>query len=129
MLLGFPLLLGMLVVPFPGAYVLIFLAVFCLFFNTGPANTILANVTHPSIRATAFSINILVIHLLGDVPSPPLIGELSKHWGMNFAFTVVSFLILVGGVLWLAGARHLQRDMDNVPSQLGRDERQGLVGV
>jgi MFS family permease len=119
MLLGFPLLLAMLVVPFPAAYVMIFLAVFCLFFNTGPANTILANVTHPSIRATAFSINILVIHLLGDVPSPPLIGAMSKRWGMNFAFAVVSFLILVGGVLWLIGAKYLQRDMDGVPGQLG----------
>ncbi len=30
----------------------IFMACFALFFNTGPTNTILANVTHPQIRAT-----------------------------------------------------------------------------
>jgi MFS family permease len=36
MLLGFPLLLGLLHAPFPAAWVVLFLAVFCLFFNTGP---------------------------------------------------------------------------------------------
>ena len=51
MLLGFPLFLLVLKVPFPYAWVLIFLACFCLFFNTGPTNTVLANVTHPSLRA------------------------------------------------------------------------------
>ena len=126
MLVGFPLLLGMLVAPFPWTYVLIFLAVFCLFFNTGPANTILANVTHPSIRATAFAINILVIHLLGDVTSPTLIGWMADHWGMNRAFTVVSLMILVGGVIWLCGARHLQHDMDGVPHQLAEYEQEAV---
>src|SRR5262249_26274462 len=47
MLLAFPLMLAILVVPFPWAWVFVFLTVFCLFFNTGPTNTVLANVTHP----------------------------------------------------------------------------------
>ncbi len=51
-----------------------FLAVFFLFFNTGPANAALANVTPPAIRATAFALNIFIIHALGDAISPPLIG-------------------------------------------------------
>jgi len=53
MLIGFPLFLAVLYVPFPLAWVFIFLACFCLFFNTGPTNTILANVTHPAMRAAA----------------------------------------------------------------------------
>ena len=100
----------MLVTPFPWAWAFVFLTVFCLFFNTGPSNTILANVTRPSIRATAFAVNILVIHALGDVISPPIIGLLSDKWNMNVGFFVVSLAFLVGGVLWLLGARHLQRD-------------------
>src|SRR5204862_188687 len=60
MLIGFPLSVAMLYVPFPWAWIFIFLACFCLFFNTGPTNTILANVTHPSIRASPFAWNILV---------------------------------------------------------------------
>jgi MFS family permease len=110
LLTGFPLLLLVLVTPFPWAWVFVFLTVFCLFFNTGPSNTILANVTHPSIRATAFALNILVIHALGDVISPPIIGALSDRWNMNVGFFVVSLMFLVGGVLWLMGARYLAGD-------------------
>lgn len=116
MLAGFPLLLLVLWVPFPLAWVFIFLAVFCLFFNTGPTNTILANVTHPSVRASAFALNIFVIHALGDAISPWVIGELASHHGFNFAFTVVSLLILVGGLLWLWGARYLEQDTALAPT-------------
>ena len=66
MLLAFPLMLAVLVTPFPWAYGVIFLTVFCLFFNTGPVNTIIANVTHPAVRASAFALVILIIHLFGD---------------------------------------------------------------
>jgi MFS family permease len=110
MLLGFPLSLLMLVTPFPACWVVMFLAVFCLFFNTGPSNTIIANVTPPTVRATAFAANIFVIHLLGDTISPPVIGWVSKHWGMRAGFAVVSVMMLLGGLVWFWGARFLQRD-------------------
>jgi MFS family permease len=111
MFVGFPIFLGVLQAPFPWIWVLIFLTVFCLFFNTGPTNTVLANVTRPSMRAAAFALNILVIHALGDVISPVVIGFLSD-WLHNLgrAFVVVALMFLVAGGLWLAGARYLQRD-------------------
>jgi MFS family permease len=121
MLLGFPLLLALLHTPFPTAWVVLFMAVFCLFFNTGPTNTALANVTHPSMRATAFAINIFVIHLLGDAISPTLIGSIADHTpnkNMNPAFTLVSFLVLVGGLLWLWGAKYLGADTEMAPKRL-----------
>jgi MFS family permease len=112
LLCGFPLFLGMLYVPFPTAWIFIFLSVFCLFFNTGPSNTILANVMQPSIRATAFALNIFIIHALGDAVSPPLIGWLSDRYSMNIAFLFVGFMMVIGGLFWLAGARHLQGDTE-----------------
>jgi MFS transporter, Spinster family, sphingosine-1-phosphate transporter len=112
MLAGFPIFLGVLQAPFPWIWVLIFFTVFCLFFNTGPTNTVLANVTHPSMRAAGFALNILVIHALGDVLSPVVIGLLSDWFhDLGAAFIVVSLMFPVAGALWLAGARHLQRDM------------------
>ena len=110
LLAGFPKLLGMVWTAFPYAWGFVFLAVFCLFFNTGPSNTILANVTPPSVRATAFAVNILVIHALGDAISPPAIGWISDHYSMDTGFFVVGLMFLVGGVIWLLGARYLAAD-------------------
>jgi MFS transporter, Spinster family, sphingosine-1-phosphate transporter len=110
MLVGFPLTLLMLITPFPYAWIVIFLAVFCLFFNTGPSNTILANVTHSSIRASAFAVNIFVIHLLGDAISPPIIGWIADRSSLPMGFVVVSGMMLVGGLIWLCGARYLEAD-------------------
>jgi len=67
------------------------------------------------MRAAAFALNILVIHALGDVISPVVIGFLSD-WFHNLgkAFVVVALMFLVAGALWLAGARYLQRDTDAI---------------
>jgi len=120
MLTGFPLFLLMLATPFPYAWIVIFLAVFCLFFNTGPSNTALANVTHPSMRATAFAVNIFIIHALGDAISPTVIGMITDHFNhnMNIGFLAVSGMMAVGGVLWWWGARYLGRDTELAPTRL-----------
>jgi MFS family permease len=109
-LLSFPFFLAMLLVPFPYAWGFFFVAVFFLFFNTGPANTILANVTRSEIRATAFAINILVIHMLGDVISPPIIGLVADVASLQTAFLGISVVILLGGTLWVLGAKTLDAD-------------------
>jgi MFS family permease len=110
MLIGFPLVIAMLYTPFPFAWILMFGALFFIFFNTGPANTALANVALPSVRATAFALNILVIHLLGDAFAPFLLGWVAGHSNMNVAFFIVSLMMLVSGVLWLVGAKYLPAD-------------------
>ena len=111
LILGLPMMVGFLIAPFPLAWVFVFFTVFCLFFNTGPTNTILANVTHPSVRASAFALNILIIHLLGDAISPSVIGWVADETGsLTWGFALVSVTMLIGGVLWLWGARHLERD-------------------
>ncbi len=120
MLAGFPIFLAALHAPFPYAiWLLIFLACFCLFFNTGPTNTILANVTHPSMRAIAFAVNIFVIHAFGDVISPLIIGLLNDLYGdMNKSFLLIGLMFLAAGIFWLMGTRYLQRDTDLAPGRL-----------
>jgi hypothetical protein len=119
MALAFPLILCALWIPFPTAWFFIFLACFCLFFNTGPTNTILANVTHPSIRASGYALNILVIHALGDAISPPIIGVINGYTGnMTFGFLTVSFMCLLASVSWFAGRSHLERDTTLAPTKL-----------
>jgi MFS family permease len=117
-LLCCPFILLMLWTPFPLAWVWVFLAEFCLFFNTGPSNAILANVTHPAIRATAFALNIFLIHAVGDALSPPLLGYIAGNFGWNTAFGVVTAVTAVGGILWIMGIRYLGADTEAAPRRL-----------
>jgi MFS transporter, Spinster family, sphingosine-1-phosphate transporter len=111
-IVGLPFFIATLYVPFPYAWACIFVSCFCLFFNTGPTNTILANVTEPAIRASAFALNILVIHALGDVISPLVIGVVTDVFdkNMNVAFLAMSGVMALGGLFWLWGAKHLEAD-------------------
>jgi MFS transporter, Spinster family, sphingosine-1-phosphate transporter len=94
------------------------------FMNIGPSNTILANVSDPKIRAAAVAINLFIMHWLGDIPSPSLMGLVSdltgsdaQHmnvWGM--AITLPA--LLLGGVFFCLGAPHLCRDQDAVLEQM-----------
>jgi MFS family permease len=118
MLVGFPFFVAVLWAPFPLGWGLIFIACFCLFFNTGPTNTILANVSHPSLRSAAFALNIFVIHTLGDVLSPVAIGVLSDKYNLTVGFLVVGVMFLVAAALWLLGTRFLARDTERAPRTL-----------
>jgi MFS transporter, Spinster family, sphingosine-1-phosphate transporter len=113
-MIAFPFSAAVVLTPFPMAWVLMFIALFFLFFNTGPSNTALANVTRPSVRATAFALNILIIHALGDAIAPPLIGAVADHTNMDVAFLAVTATMLVAGVLWLTGMKYLPADTDAV---------------
>ncbi len=117
MLLGFPLFVAALYIPFPFAWVLMFLATFCLLFNTGPANTIIADVNSAAMRTFAYSVNIFAIHALGDVISPLIIGAIADAKGMNVAFLFVSLFFLIGGAFWLYGARFLEDDTQRAVMQ------------
>jgi MFS family permease len=110
MLIAAPLFVAMLFTPFPAAWGFLFGAVFFAFLNTGPSNTALANVAFPAVRATAFALNILVIHALGDALAFPAIGYISGHSTMNIGFLVISGMMLVSGVIWLAGMKFLGPD-------------------
>lgn len=110
MLAAFPLFAASLYVPFPAAWWLMGAAIFFAFLNTGPSNTALANVSLPSVRATAFALNILIIHTLGDAAAFPAIGYVAGHSNMTVAFLIVSGMMLLAGLLWLAGMKHLAAD-------------------
>ncbi len=75
-----------------------------LFASTGPINSAIVNVVSPGERATAVALSILSIHLLGDVPSPPLIGAVSDATSLATAFLIVPVAIALGGAIWLHAA-------------------------
>ncbi len=83
--------------------------------NTGPSNAILVNVTLPRIRAAAVAVNLFLIHLLGDIPSPILIGTVSDHTGhMLWGMLLTVPPLLLSGLVFYRGARFLDADQDAV---------------
>lgn len=110
MAISVPCLLAMLWTPFPAAWVLMFFAIFFLFFNTGPSNTALANAVPAGIRGSGFALNILMIHLLGDAISPPLLGFIIGRSSYDVAFYLVAGMMAVASIVWLLGARSLDED-------------------
>jgi MFS transporter, Spinster family, sphingosine-1-phosphate transporter len=114
MLLACPFFMVALYVPFPAAWIAMFVAIFFLFLNTGPSNTALANVSLPAVRATAFAVNIFVIHAFGDVQAFWLLGYVGGHTNMHVAFLFVSGIILLSGVAWLIGVKYLPADTEAV---------------
>ena len=122
MIVAFPLFVTMLFTPFPAAWFFMFAAVFFIFLNTGPSNTALANVARPKVRATAFALNILVIHALGDGPAFPAIGFIAGHTNMNVAFLFVSVVMLVAAIAWLLGVKYLPADTAAVEAATPKEE-------
>ena len=74
----------------------IFLAVFFLFINNAPFHAILVNSVPSLVRATAVALNIVIIHIMGDVISRFGVGVISdsiKAGGLSF---IAAFARLLG---------------------------------
>jgi MFS family permease len=95
------------------------LGLILVFVSTGPSNAIIVNVTLPRIRAAAFAINIFAIHILGDIPSPPLMGLVTRLSGDMFYGLVITIpALVVSGLFYCMGARYLEADQDAVTRQV-----------
>ena len=90
-------------------YPAIVVAELLLFMSTGPINSAIANLVSPAERASAFALSMFIIHLLGDVPSPWLIGHLSDLTSLGNAVLVVPAAVVVSGVVWLISAQVSRR--------------------
>jgi MFS family permease len=76
-----------------------------LFLSTGPINAAILNLVEPTERATAIALGVFAIHLLGDVPSPFIIGALSKASALSEAVKIVPVAVIIGAVVWGWAAR------------------------
>jgi MFS family permease len=75
-----------------------------IFMCTGPVNSAIINVVKPAERATAVGLSVLVMHVVGDIPSPPLIGIVSDHSSLERAFMLVPISIVIAGLIWMYAA-------------------------
>ncbi len=82
----------------------IVIAEILIFMSTGPVNSAIINAVAPGARATALGLSVFIMHFLGDIPSPPLIGMLSDAMSLERAFLIVPVAIVIAGGIWMYAA-------------------------
>ncbi|MBK9376216.1 MAG: MFS transporter [Holophagales bacterium] len=104
-LIAVPFAFVALTVPDPRVYFpALVVAQLFVFASTGPINSAIVNDVLPWQRAAAVAACNFTIHVLGDVPSPPLLGALSDASSLETAVLLVPIAFLVGGAIWTWGA-------------------------
>lgn len=105
MALGVPVMIVALFTKGPAMLPGIAIAAFLLLFNTAPLNAALINSVGAHIRATAISVNIFIIHALGDVPSPVLMGYVADKRSLQTAFIGPVVAMVLSSALLFYGMR------------------------
>ena len=119
--LGVPVMIVALFFRGPVMLPAIAVAAFLLLLNTSPLNTALVNAVGAHIRATAIAVNIFIFHLLGDVPSPTLMGYVADRRSLEAAFILPVIAMAVSSAILFYGmkfAPSLDRPQLRAPGNL-----------
>jgi multidrug resistance protein len=80
-------------------------AAFLLLLNTSPLNAALINSVGAHIRATAIAVNIFIIHILGDVPSPTMMGWVADKRSLQAAFILPVIAMVISSAILFYGMK------------------------
>ena len=105
MLVGMPVMIVALFVKGPLMIPAIGLAAFFLLLNTAPLNAAVINSVGAHIRATALAVNIFIIHILGDVPSPTMMGWVADRRSLQAAFVLPVIAMGVSSAILFYGMK------------------------
>ena len=103
-------------------YPAMLLSIFFLLVNTGPLNAAVVNSVAAPIRSTALAINLFIIHILGDVPSPPLMGFISDRSSLSIAFIPAMVACAFSGAILFYGMRFAPAvpvNQEAIPANIG----------
>lgn len=139
------------------ALAMLFAAMVLMASTLGPCNTVPANVVPANQRAAGYALNIFLIHLLGDISSPVLIGWVSDRLGragvaesalgrflagigavpvqtptgarnLTAGMLLVIPMLAVGALFFLLGSRHLGPDAERA-RKLGGGDTGGPIAL
>lgn len=105
MLLGVPAMIIALFVTGRPMIPAIGVAAFFLLLNTAPLNAAVINSVGAHIRATALAVNIFIIHILGDVPSPTMMGWVADRRSLQVAFILPVIAMGISSAILFYGMR------------------------
>jgi hypothetical protein len=81
-------------------------AAFFLLLNTSPLNAAVINSVGAHVRATAIAFNIFIIHILGDVPSPTMMGWVADRRSLQAAFVLPVIAMAVSSAILFYGMKY-----------------------
>jgi MFS family permease len=105
MLLGIPAMIVALFVKGPAMIPAIGVAAFFLLLNTAPLNAAVINSVGAHIRVTALAVNIFIIHFLGDMPSPTMMGWVADRRSLQAAFILPVIAMGVSSAILFYGMK------------------------
>lgn len=105
MALGVPFMILALFVPGQTMVPAIAVAAFFLLFNTSPLNAAVINSVDAHIRASALAVNIFVIHMLGDISSPIMMGWVADRHSLQTAFILPVVTMVLSAAILFYGMR------------------------
>ncbi|HTM38080.1 MAG TPA: MFS transporter [Terriglobales bacterium] len=105
MALGIPFMVLGLFVPGRTMIPAIAVAAFFLLFNTSPLNAAVINSVGANIRASALAVNIFIIHILGDVPSPTMMGRVADRHSLESSFVLPVIAMALSAAILFIGMR------------------------
>jgi MFS family permease len=106
MAVALPLMLGAIYLTGATMFPSILIAEFFLLINTGPLNAAVVNSVGAHVRSSAIAVNLITIHLLGDVPSPPMIGWISDKTNLQTGFLAGVVAIALSAAILFLGMKY-----------------------
>lgn len=84
-----------------------------MMFISGAAS-VTQDVIHPGLRATSYSIAVVVQNLLGASMAPIVIGFIYDHSDIKTALSILPFVLVLSSLLFYLGSKYYARDIENV---------------
>ena len=78
------------------------------------AQAVTQDVIHPGLRATSYSLCVVVQVLLGSSIGPIFTGAVSDRFGIQTAMTVLPVFCLLAGILFFIGSLFYEKDLEKV---------------
>ncbi len=78
------------------------------------AQAVTQDLVHPGLRATSYSLCVIVQVLLGSSLGPIFVGALSDRYDIQTAMTVLPVFCFIAGILFFAGSFYYKKDLAKV---------------
>ncbi|PKN05441.1 MAG: hypothetical protein CVU74_01715 [Deltaproteobacteria bacterium HGW-Deltaproteobacteria-9] len=78
------------------------------------AITATQEVIHPGLRATSYSVCVVVQNILGASLAPIVIGKISDIYGIQVAMSILPVFLVASALMFFTGSFFYKKDLDNV---------------